>query len=126
MDNNISPEEILRRKEIAGGIEYDDPQPVTEEPVKVSQVQELSPRNETAQPQFQQPIQQPVQPIQQQVQQPVQPIKNEQPLSSLGKAQSVISQSLLKWVGRTSRSRFYLRAGDIIQRELKLLLEQQR
>jgi len=89
MDNNISPEEILRRKEIAGGIEYDDPQPVTEEPVKVSQVQELSPRNETTQPQFQQPIQQPVQPIQQQVQQPVQPIQNEQPLSSLGKAQSV-------------------------------------
>ena len=78
MDNNISPEEILKMKEIAGGIEYDDPQPVTDEPKVVSQVQELSTRPE----QVQQPIQQPVQ---QQVQQP----QNDQSLSSLGKAQSV-------------------------------------
>ena len=74
MDNNISPEEILRRKEIAGGIEYDDPQQVTDEPTVVSQVQELSARPE----QIQQPIQQPIQQSQ-----------NDQPLSSFGKAQSV-------------------------------------
>ena len=30
MDNGLSPEEILRRKEIEGGIEYDDPKPVEE------------------------------------------------------------------------------------------------
>jgi hypothetical protein len=81
MDNNISPEEILRRKEIAGGIEYDDPKPVTETNV-VSQVQELSPRTEQIQ-----------QPVQQSIPNPVQPkinqIQDEQQVSSLGRAQSV-------------------------------------
>ena len=81
MDNNISPEEILRRKEIAGGIEYDDPKPVAETNV-VSQVQELSPRAE----QIQQPVQQF---IPNQVQPKINQMQDEQPVSSLGRAQSV-------------------------------------
>lgn len=84
MDNNISPEEILRRKEIAGGIEYDDPKPADVLAEKVSQVQELATKPEPVQ----QPVQQQFPPQNQQVQ-PVQQIRNEQPLSSLGKAQSV-------------------------------------
>ena len=84
MDNNISPEEILRRKEIAGGIEYDDPKPADMLAEKVSQVQELATKPEPVQ----QPVQQQFPPQNQQIQ-PVQQIRNEQPLSSLGKAQSV-------------------------------------
>jgi hypothetical protein len=81
MDNNISPEEILKRKEIAGGIEYDDPKPAVETNV-VSQVQELSSRPEQIQ-----------QPVQQSIPNPVQPkinqMQDEQSVSSLGRAQSV-------------------------------------
>ena len=72
MDNNISPEEILRRKEIAGGIEYDDPKPVLKVAENLSQVPESS-----------EPIHQPVQ----QIQQPVNQIRNDEPVSSLGKSQ---------------------------------------
>jgi len=82
MDNNISPEEILKRKEIAGGIEYDDPQPVAKETNVVSQVQELSARTEQIQQQVQQAIPQPVQPK-------IDQIQYDQQLASLGKAQSV-------------------------------------
>jgi len=88
MDNNISPEEILKRKEIAGGIEYDDPKPAVETNV-VSQVQELSSRPEQIQ-----------QPVQQSIPNPVQPkinqMQDEQPASSLGRAQSVNKPSSLE------------------------------
>jgi len=78
MDNNISPEEILKKKEIAGGIVYDDPQPVMPETNAVSAVQELSHRSEQIQQQVTQPMSN-----------PVQSGINQPSLSSLGKAQSV-------------------------------------
>jgi hypothetical protein len=72
MDNNISPEEILRRKEIAGGIEYDDPNPVSVVTDNTSKVTESLNNAE---------------PIHRPEQQPIQPIQNVESVSSLGKSQ---------------------------------------
>ena len=69
MDNNISPEEILRRKEIEGGLEYDDPVREMDQPV-------------------QQKINDPEPPVIVQEQPKIkEPAIEAQPVSSLGKSQ---------------------------------------
>lgn len=69
---NISPEDILRQKELAGGVEYDDPQPTKETGVKqlTQEVEDLPSRDNPAIPKPQ--------------------VQNEQKAtpSNLGKAQS--------------------------------------
>jgi len=90
MSFNISPEEILRQKEIIGGVQYDDPTTIKESGV-VNQTQEIDPPA---------PIQTANKNIEQtsQVNQPVEPIKPRPQVqgatptaskaSSLGKAQN--------------------------------------
>jgi hypothetical protein len=78
MDNNISPEEILRRKEIAGGLVYDDPvrEPVTQR----------EPENPVTPPEtkFEQPVIREVR----EVREVRETAPQDKPISSLGKSQA--------------------------------------
>jgi hypothetical protein len=80
MDNNISPEEILRRKEIEGGLVYDDPVRKNIEPVNEPMVNQPNPIT-PPETKFEQPVIREVREVNEIREQ-------EKPVASLGKSQA--------------------------------------